>query len=177
MAITIGAAAAVQKASATFESVTGDNAVKTTLIGGSAIDADLIAYFEDMDTLSNARMLNPQVAGRLIAGHKGAASANSQNLVSVFMQLNFSQVNPINTADEVERSWLLPAPVEALRGSGNTPVIAAAGTGSVAARVGRLVSFLVDNLAFKAADGSYVVGGWTYNGGAFGSGADFVDGE
>jgi len=177
MAVTIDAAAAIQPLNATFQSVTGDDAIKRTLINGAADDTDLIAYMDNLDTLSNALIFNAKFGGREFHGMKGAAVNASQNLVSAFMQLNFTQVDPINAAKTIEKAWRLPAFIEACRGSDNTPVIAAAGTGSTAARIGAVVAFLVDNLCGVDASGAPIVGGWTYAGGGFGTGADFVDGE
>lgn len=177
MAITISAAADAFTLGGILKSTTGDEAVKRTLLNGAAIDADIIQLLQDMDDLSNARMLKWKWAGRKATGFDAAASTNSQNLVSAFMQLNFSQVDPINADKTVERHWSLPAYLDTLRGSDNLPTVAAPGSGSVAAKLGRVIAFLEDNLAFEASDGSIVVGGFTYVGGGFGTGADFIDGE
>lgn len=177
MAITIDAAAAALTLGGTFKSTTGDEAVKRTLLDGSAADADIEQLIQDMDDLSNAKMIGWKFGGRGIHGMDSSAQTTSQNLVSAFMQLNFTQVDPVNAEKTVERHWSLPAYVDTLRGSDNLPTVATAGSGSVAAKLGRIIDFLVDALAFEAADGSIVVGGWTYVGGGFGTGADFIDGE
>lgn len=177
MAITLESAASAFTLGGIFKSTTGDEANKRTLLNGAAVDADIIQLLGDMDDLSNARMLKWKWAGRKVLGLDSAAATTSQNLVSAFMQLNFTQVDPVNADNTVERHWSLPAYVDTLRGSDNLPQVASPGSGSVAAKLGRVIAFLEDNLAFEASDGTIVVGGFTYVGGGFGTGADFIDGE
>lgn len=177
MAITIESAASAFTLGGVLKSTTGDEAVKRTLLNGAAVDADIEQLVQDMDDLTNARMLKWKWAGRKVSGMKSSAATTSQNLVSAFMQLNFSQVDPINPDATVERHWSLPAYSDTLRGSDNLPTVASPGSGSNAAKLGRIIAFLEDNLAFEASDGSIVVGGFTYIGGGFGTGADFIDGE
>jgi hypothetical protein len=177
LAITLEAAASGLVLGGIFKSTTGDEAVKRTLLNGAADDSAIIQLLQDMDDLSNAKMMKWKWGGRKATGFDSSASTNSQNLVSAFMQLNFSQVDPVNADNTVERHWTLPAYVDTLRGSDNLPQVASPGSGSVAAKLGRIIAFLEDNLAFEASDGSIVVGGFTYIGGGFGTGADFIDGE
>jgi len=177
MAVTIDAAAAAQTIGGVFKSITLDEAVKRTLVDGAATDTDLINYITDIDLLSNAKMVDWKFGGRAFHGMKSSAVNASQNLVSAWMQLNFEQVDPINADKTIRRTWSLPAYDDSLRGSDHQPVITTAGTGSLSARLGRVRDFLLDSLAFEAADGSIVVGGWTYVGGGFGTGADVIDGE
>lgn len=177
MAITLDTAASYARLAGQFKSTTGDIAQKQNLLNAAAIDADIIQLLQDMDDLSNARMLKWKWNGRKVLGLDATASTASQNLVSAFMQLNFSQVDPVNADNTIERHWSLPAYVDTLRGSDNLPQVDAPGSGSVAAKLGRIIAFLEDNLVAIAADGSTVVGGWTYVGGGFGTGADFIDGE
>jgi hypothetical protein len=177
MAVVIAAAAAALRVKGIFKSITLDEAVKSTLIDGAASDTDITNYVDDMDHLSNAKMVGWDFGGRAITGMKASAVNASQNLVSAWMQLNFEQTDPINPDKTVRRSWSLPAYDDTLRGSDHQPTITTAGTGSLAARLGRVRDFLLDSLAFEAADGSIVVGGWTYVGGGFGTGADVIDGE
>lgn len=177
MAVTLEAAASAFVLGGTFKSTTGDEAQKRTLLNGAATDAEIIQLLSDMDDLSNARMLKWKWAGRKVLGLDATASTASQNLVSAFMQLNFTQVDPVNADNTIERHWSLPAYSDTIRGSDNLPSVAAPGSGSNAAKLGRIIAFLEDNLAFEASDGTIQVGGWTYVGGGFGTGADFIDGE
>jgi hypothetical protein len=176
MAVTIAAAAAALPLGGIFRSITLDEAVKRTLIDGAATDTDLTNYVDDLDHLSNAKMIDWKFGGRLFSGMKSSAVNASQNLVSAFMVLNFEQTDPVNADKVIKRSWSLPAYDDTLRGTGNIPTITTAGTGSLAARLGRVRDFLLSSMAFEAADGSIVVGGWNYVGGGFGTGADVVDG-
>lgn len=177
MAVTIAAAAAALPISGKFVSDTGDEAIKRTLIDGAASDTDVTNFVDDLDHISNAQMVDWKFGGRIISGMKGAPVTALQNLVSTWLQLNYTQVDPVNSANTIERHFSVPAFVDSIRGSDNTVTIAAAGTGSLAARVGRINEFLIANLAFTAADGSIVSGGWTFAGSGFGTGADVIDGE
>lgn len=178
MAVVIEAVASALPLAGTFKSITNDEAQKRTLLDGASTDTQITNLVDDLDNLSNAKLLNWKFGGRAITGMKGSASASSQNLVSAFAVLEFSQANPVNVdLPDLKRSFSIPAYVEAIRSSDNSIAIAAAGTGSAAARIGRMVAYLVDHLCAVDAAGATVVGGWTYNGGGFGTGADFVDGS
>jgi hypothetical protein len=175
MAITLGTSDALILGG-TFQSVTGDEAQKRTLLNGAASDADIITLLGDMESISNAAMLRWKWGGRKVLGLNATPQATSQNLVSAFMQLNFRQPNTVNAEEFVEKSWTIPAYVDSLRDTDNTPIIDTPADTTPATRLGRIVAFLEDNLVHTAADGTVVVGGWEYVGGGFGTGADFIDG-
>jgi hypothetical protein len=177
MAITLAAAPDVLTLAVDFKSVSGDGASKRTQLDGAATDTNIINLLTDMDTLSNARMVRAVWGGRLAAGQKGSASSSSQNLISTWMQLNFEKVDPVNAANTVRKSWALPAYLDALVDTDFSPTVDTPGTGSNAARLGRIIDFLEDSLAYLGADGTYYNGGWTYVGGGFGTGNDVLDGE
>ena len=175
MAITLAAAPDVRNIAISMESTTGDKAIKRTPVGSTASDANVIAALTALDNVSNARFFG-NFGGRLISGQKGSAVNAGQNLISAFMSLNFSQTDPINPANTVQRSFTVPAYVDELDPGTHIPDVGTPGTGSVSAYLGTLVVFLEDHLAFEAADGSIVEGGFTYVGGGFGTGNDVVDG-
>lgn len=175
MAITLSAAPDTVFTRLVMTSVSGDQAVKNTEIDGGYDDTATIAALTALDQISNAKFTG-KVGGRTISGQKGSASSSSQNLISAFMVLNFSKVDPVNAANTVSKSYVVPAYVDTLRQTDNTPDVGTPGTGSLAAYLGTLVAWLEDNLAYLGADGTYYNGGWTYQGGGFGTGNDVIDG-
>lgn len=176
MAVTLDATANAQILGGIFRSVTGDEAQKRTYLNGAADDADIIQLLEDMDFCTNAGMVKWKWGGRKVLGLTTTPATTSQNLVSAFMQLNFTQVDTVNPENTVERHWSLPAYLDSLRDTDNTPTVDTPASTNGATRLGRIISFLEDNLVHTASDGTVVVGGWTYAGGGFGTGADFIDG-
>lgn len=177
MAITLAATPDVQSLSGSFKSVTGDEAFKRTILDGGMIDADVEQLLQFMDDLSNAQMIGWKWGDRAASGFAGSASSSSQNLVSAFMVLNFAKVHPLNASETVQKSWVLPAYLDTLRDGANQPDVGTPGTGTIQEKLGTIVALLEDNLAYKAADGAYYNGGWTYQGGGFGTGNDVIDGE
>lgn len=177
MAATIGAAPEATTVRWTLQSSTQDKANKVTKFDGAMSDADLMEMLDSFDAITNARALTCKVGERPVTGLKGSASASAQNLISAYMVLSFEKVHPLNPLETVTKNFIVPAYVEALRGAGNNPDVGTPGTGSAAAHLGRLIEHLEDNLAYQAADGDWYNGGWTYNGGGFGTGNDVIDGE
>lgn len=177
MAITLGASPDVLTLATDHQSITGDGASKRTQLDGGTSDTDITNLIEDMDSISAAKIVRANWGGRIASGMKGSAQSTSQNLISAWMQLNFSKVDPVNAAKTVVKSWSLPAYNDTLRDTDNTPTVGTPGSGSAAARLGRIVATLEDSLAYLGADGVYYNGGWTYVGGGFGTGNDVIDGE
>lgn len=155
---------------------TGDPAIKVTPIDGGYDDTETIAFLTALDHVSNAKF-EGNVAGRLISGQKGSAVNSLQNLISAFMVLNFTTTDAISD-DLVTRSFSVPSYVDILRSAGvdGQPDVGTPGTGSVDAYLGTLVAWLEDNMAYQQADNAWIVGGFTYAGGGFGTGADVTDG-
>jgi len=177
MAITLSAAPAVVPVRLVMLSDTGDSLIKNTEIDGGYDNTEMIAFLTALDNVSNASFTG-KVGGRVIAGQKGSPISAMQNMISVFMVLNFEKADPLNAAAVVSKSYTVPAFKEVLRtgGSGSTPDVGTPGTGSPSEYLGTLIAFLEDNLGYLGADAAYYNGGWTYAGGAFGTGADLVDG-
>lgn len=177
MAFAIGAAAASSAFSVEMESTTGDTVIKRTLIDGAIDDTHILQIAEDLDNVSNARMLAPKFNGRLITGQKGAAVAALQNLISTYMVLTFGRVDAISGLS-VTKNWIVPAYVNVLAvGSPPAPNVGTPGTGSLDARLGRLIANLETYLVGRQADNTFVAGGWTYLSGGFGTANDVIDGE
>lgn len=175
MAITLSAAPAVVPIRLTMTAYSGDTAIKNTEIDGGYDDTDTIAALTALDNCTNAAFVG-KVGGRVIAGQKGSAVNALQSLISAFMVLNFEKTNPVNSAETVSKSYVVPAYVDSLVGAGSAPNPTTPGTGSPSAYLATLIAYLEDNLAYLGSDGTYYNGGWTYTGGGFGTGNDVVDG-
>jgi len=177
MVFAIAGAASVAPLAMTLQSVTLDEAVKRTLLDGAVDDTVILEIAEDLDALTNAKMIDPKYAGREITGQKSAAVNNSQNLISAYMVLTFGKTDGIS-GKAVKKNFIVPAYVDTIRtGSPPIPNVGTPGTGSLPARLARLISNLEDSLAYQQADGTYDNGGWVYLSGGFGTANDVVDGE
>lgn len=162
----------------TFQSVTGDEATKVFELDGAIADADLEQLVEDIDLLSNAKITQCTVSGvRQVTGMDASASSSSQNLVSALAFLTFTKVNPLNALKTVKKTFSIPAYADGMRDTDNTVLVAAPGSGSIAARVGRVIATIEDNLEYLGADGTFYPGGFTYDGSqsGFGTVNDVID--
>jgi len=176
MAFAIAAAPEVGYFNATFVATSLDKVVKRTPLDGTIDDTHILQIAEDLDALSNAYMKLPKFAGRAITGQKGAAVNALQNRIKEFMVLNFQRTDAIS-GELVDMAFAVPAYVQAgIVNTDLTPNVGTPETGSLDARLGRLVANLENYLTKQQADKTWLAGGWTYVGGAFGSGADLLDG-
>ena len=177
MAVTLSAAPSVNTIRILNRSTTQDEAQKVFQVDGAMSDADIIDMLDQYDHLTNALIVSCKVGERTATGFKSSASSSAQNLVSAFMVLTFEKANPVNALKTVTKNFIVPAYIDSLRNSSNNPDVGTPGTGSLAARLGLLVQYLEDNLAYLGADGVQYPGGWTYAGGGFGTGNDVIDGQ
>lgn len=177
MVFEIGAAADQAPLAMELFSTTGDSATKRTMLAGDTDDSIILEIAEDIDNLTNAHMVNPKFAGRLITGQKGAAVSALERLISAYLVLTFGKTDGVS-GKEVTKNFIIPAPVAAaMTGTPLQLNVGTPGTGSLAARAGRLVANLEDALAYTQADQTSDNGGWTYISSGFGTADDVVDGE
>jgi hypothetical protein len=93
------------------------------------------------------------------------------------MVLTFGRVDAVSGLN-VTKNFIIPAYVNSLAvGSPPAPDVGTPGTGSLSARLGRLVANLETYLVGRQADNTFVAGGWTYLTGGFGTANDVIDGE
>lgn len=177
MAATIASAPDTLTISMTFQSVTGDSVTKIFDVDGGMSDEDVESLINAIDFCTNALITNVSVsAKRLVSGLKNAASASSQNLVSVFMLLSFGMVHPLNAGKTVRKGFAIPAYVNALNVD-NSPNVGTPGTAAATNYLGTIVEVLEESLQYTAIDGSLNTG-FEYQPSAsgFGTGADVIDG-
>ncbi len=182
MAATISATPDSVTVRMTFQSLTGDEATKTFELDGGVTDTELQHLFDDIDALTNAKIIASSVSSvRQVTGLKSSPVSALQSLVSNIMFLTFTKANPLNAAKLVKKTFSIPAFVDAtVRDDGdNSIVVAAAGTGSLPARIGRIIELLDADLEYVGADGAFYPGGWDYQSAqsGFGTVNDVIDGN
>lgn len=166
MAVVVGSAAEILASRVRFKDTVGKFATKVFDLGGSIDDTTLQEIFEDLNALTNAQVTHADAGGRIVTGMNASPTSALQSLISVMIELTFSQVNPINAAKTVIKTFLIPAPVQVIIESdgtlddGGTP-----GEGSLDARLARLIVNLQDWLVYVDATDGVTVGGWTYQSG------------
>lgn len=177
MAFAIAATPDVGVFSVVCTATSGDKNIKRTPLDGAIDDTHILQIAEDFDALTNAHMDSPSFASRPITGQKSAAVDALQNRISEYMVLTFGRTDAVSGKD-VTMNFIVPAYVQAGVVTGTPPIpnVGTPGTGSLSARLGRLVANLEDALAKKQADDTWLAGGFTYLSGAFGTAADLLDG-
>lgn len=155
MAITIPAAADQRVVRLLYEDVIGEQVVKTFGVDGATLDADLATALGQLEVLTNAGVQKASISTASVPTGWGAATNALQNTVGIIMALTFTQVDPVNAGQTITKSFIIPAPVDALRDVDQKPI-------TNDANLNGLISFLEDNLAFTGSDGVIRAGGWTY---------------
>lgn len=169
MAVVVGSAPDILASRVRFKDTVGKFATKVFDLGGAIDDTTLQEIFEDLNALTNAQVTHADAGGRTVTGMNASATSALQSLISVMIELTFSQVNPINAAKTVVKTFLIPAPVQVIietdgtLDDGGTP-----GEGSLDARLARLIANLEDWLVYVDATDAVTVGGWTYQSGKSG---------
>lgn len=171
MAVALGAAADERVVRILFKDYRTEKVVKTFSLDGATTDADVEAILTDIDTLSNSGVVKSSVQTAIGATGWGAAVNALQSSVADIMALTFTQVDPVNAANTITKSFIVPAYVDALMDTDFKPV-------TNNATLNDLITKLEANLAFKGSDGIIYAGGWTYqrNMSGFGKTSREIDG-
>lgn len=146
----------------------GRFATKTTLLGGSVDDTTLLQMLNDLALLTNAAFSNVSIGGRAVTGLAASPINASFKEITDLGELTFSRVNPVNAALMSTKTFLIPCIVEDVVASDKTLIVDAAGTGSLSARLGRLIGNLETYLVMRGSDGVNYTGSWTFQAGASG---------
>lgn len=155
MAVTIPAAADQRVVRLLYEDVIGEQVVKTFGVDGATADVDLQSALDALDALTNAGVVKASISTAAVPTGFAAATNALQNTVGIIMALTFTQADPVNATQTITKSFIVPAPVDALRDVDQKPV-------TNNASLNALINFLVGNLAFTGSDGVIRAGGWTY---------------
>lgn len=155
MAITIPIAADQQVIRLLYRDVIGEEVVKVFGVDGGALTADIESALAALDALTNAGVVKASISTASVPTGWEAAANALQNTVGVIMVLTFTQADPVNATQTITKSFVIPAPVDALRDVDQKPV-------TNNASLNALINFLITNLSFTGSDGVIRAGGWTY---------------
>lgn len=156
MAVSISGSATERVIRMAMVDTDGEKVVKTWGVAGTVVDADLATALDELDALTNAGVTKISVSTSKSASGFGAAVSALQNSVGYIMALTFTQTDPVNAANTIKKSFIVPAPLEALKDTDLKPV-------TTNSNLNALITFLAANLSFVGSDGVIRAGGWTYN--------------
>lgn len=164
-------------------SETGDNVEKINFFSPEFDGTELATALDQLDLLSNAEIRRIRVSTVFTAsGQKNAPVHALQNLISAGLFLTFTQANTLDPdGPDFETQFVIPAYADILYDNGaiNIAAIGAGATTSLPGRLRLLTDFLEDNLAKRLADGTLLVGGWTFTAAksGFGTVTDVINGQ
>lgn len=165
MAIAVGADPDEVVIRLLIRDVDGEEVVKTFALSGDADDTDVANICTYFDALTNAAVVKASVvSSRPITGWASATDA-LQNSIGMIMALTFQKTNPINPNKTVSKAFIVPAFVNALKGSG-TPIKPVIDN----TNLNNLTAALEDLLQYEGADGEFYPGSWEYSNTASGFG-------
>jgi hypothetical protein len=153
---------------AKFVDSKGKFAIKTWHIDGAATDTQILDMFYDLTGASNAGIVKASAGERDVVGLNDLATNAVQNTVKNFLSLVFSQVDPLNPAKIVTRSFLIPSYKDDIDNAG---AVSRDVTALGSAAVDALITYLTGALAFQDHAGTWRIGGWTYQASESGFGA------
>lgn len=156
MAIAIGSAPDEVIVRIQFRDIDGEEVIKTVSLDGDTTDTQVTNFMTYLDALTNAGVVKASViSSRPITGFTAAADA-LQNTVGAIMALTFSKTNPINASKTVNKAFIVPAFVNALKDTDKKPVEANSSLNS-------LITLLELILNYEGADGNFYPGAYDYN--------------
>lgn len=157
MAATFGAAPSARVIRINLEDVDGEQVIKTFEVGGETTNAQIAAMLDALAVASNCKFNSCTVSDvYAVTGLPAVAQDVLQNSIGMILSLVFSKTDPINSAKTIEKGFVIPAYLNALKGVDLLPV-------SNNASLNAITDFLVAHLTVKVADGTYSTGSWTYN--------------
>lgn len=162
MTVAIGAAPATLPMRMTIADARGGRVLKTTQLAGDTTDTILLQILNDTNDLSNGAFSAVTVGGRKVTGMNAAASFAMYPEVSDLVEITFTRTNPVNTAKNILKSYLIPAPLTAIVATDRSLIVGTPGTGSATDKLARLIANLAASLAFIGSDGVAYSGGFTF---------------
>lgn len=140
-----------------YKDVKREEVTKVFGVDGAVVDADLATFLTNLDNLTNAAVVKGTVSSQIVPTGWQAAANALQNNVGAIMVLTFQQTDPVNTAQVITKSFIVPAFLDGLQ----DPTTLKPVTNN--ADLNAVTAFLAANLAFTGSDGVLRAGGWTYN--------------
>ncbi len=162
MAIAIGSAPAKEPMRITFKDAFGETIVKTSTLGGTIDDTHILQIATDLSVLTNAEFLSMTVNERVVTGLPASATDAVFPTVNNLAEITFSQVDPLNAAKTIYRSFLIPAAVNAIFNLDKTLNVGTPGTDTLPNQLARLIANLENYLVLVDHAGTVHTGGWTF---------------
>lgn len=156
MAATFGASPSARVIRMNMEDVDGEQVIKTFEVAGDTTNAQIATMLDAMAVVSNCKYNSVTVSDvYAVTGLPSVAQDVLQNSIGMILSLVLTKTDPINAAKTIEKGFVIPAYLNALKGVDLLPV-------SNNAQLNAITTFLTDHLTTKVADGSYSPGNWTY---------------
>jgi hypothetical protein len=157
--------------SVTFQDWRGQRRLMKIKLIGTVANTAIEAFLEDLEAVTNARILKAEVLSEFEASGMGTTATDAPNPeISNLMALNFTAINPLNAAKRVNKSVLIPAFIRAIESTNGSGAAFAAQPNLAA-----IITFFEAGLAYTAANGSHYGNLFDYAGGQHISAAEIVD--
>jgi hypothetical protein len=157
MAITIGEAPDERLVRIEYIDTRGEKVIKTTAYSGSMTNDDLIDTLTASEALTNAAVVKASVLTSVpILGMEDTPTNALQNSVAGLMALTFTKADPINPTKTIRKEFVVPAYLETLQDAADWKPV------TDNSDLNDLVALLEDNLTYKAGDGDFYPGGFSY---------------
>lgn len=185
MAATISEDADTRVIRWTEKDVFNESIVKTLEVSGSATDAEIEAFLDDYEAVSNVNVYNASVNDkRAVTGLSSLATNSLSPYLGSYLGLAFTVDNPVNPSRPGRKMFKIRAPGSAIYQvpsgepvAGIVPDKAAVGTTAVD-RMDRITGFLESYLIFRPSETDPLVdGGFDYIGGQFATENRVADGD
>lgn len=166
MAATIPEAATVKVLRMTHLDVAGERVTKTVILDGATADADIATFLDSYAVLTNAAFESVKLTSeKVVTGLPTTPSNVLERNVSNQAALGFKKASPLDATAQVSRSFIIPAYISTIQDlADDSFIVDLTPTGTTTPeQLGRVINFLIANLAYKAADGTYYNGGWTWS--------------
>lgn len=138
---------------------------KIFTLSGATTDAELKEILDDLESTTNATMEVSISSTRVPTGLRATPLDQLERKVGDLLVLGFEKPHPLNALKEVNRSFSIPAPLDAVFDDQGVPT-ATEPPGAPATPVeslGRLIANLEVLLTYQAVNGTWYPGSWVYD--------------
>lgn len=148
-----------------MEDYFGEDVNKTFVLAGNVTDLDLADILNSFEQVTNARFKSVTITrSYAVTGMRTTAVNALERNIGNQCVLGFVKPDPINPAKNVTRTFTIPAHVAAIQNADTTINYEVVGTPTTAPEhLGHLITMLLTRLQFKAADGTFHPGNWTFS--------------
>lgn len=148
-----------------MEDTFGEKITKIFTLSGATTDAELKEILDDIEATTNGSMEVSISSTRVPTGLRATALDQLERTIGSLLVLGFEKPHPLNALEEVNRSFSIPAPLDAvIDAQGNPdPVEPAGAPANPRENLGRLVANLEALLTYRAINATWYPGGYTYD--------------